>query len=232
MLIQKSLQVGQNQATPQSTMNQIFEALFSSAQAAPYANDLSNRQVFTVLAAVANNNDPDGLRRIRCTDPVNPNLETHWLRRATHAPGLDAQLPQIGETVRVTFIEGDPSSGFYDSAVNLVNPPLDKADPVSDTYEALRGDRTTTIAKSDLTDCTDSSTLKVGKTIRLENFAGAFIELSEDGSVTISNGTVKLELNGSAMAISGATSLSVNGKEILSLGSVDSDGDVSVSRGW
>ena len=179
-------------------MNQIFELLFSAAKAAPHAIDRSNRQDMAILGAVSNNDDPDGLRRIKITDPASPGLESHWLRRIAPAPGYDLPMPEIGQTVRVLFVEGDPSQGWYSSCINLTNPPLIKKDPIRDAAFSYPGERVTTIAQSDL--------LKVSKNIKLENGVGAFIEMTAEGNViigdafgkkiTMANGLLTIDLNG------------------------------------
>lgn len=124
-------------------MSSILEILRQADQVAKPALDLVGRSLSVELGIVTDNNDPEGLRRIKVTlASKGAQTNTDWLYRVLFSPVVDPPLPQINQTVIVAFLEGDNHQGIYlGNTVNQVNPALDKGSVQDDYYDAIPGDR-------------------------------------------------------------------------------------------
>lgn len=220
-------------------MQEIFELLRQGRQANQQSLDLVGRSPFFQLGIVSNNMDPLGKRRVKCTlQSKGGQCETDWLFRLTHDPQNDPPLPKVGQTVAVMFIDGDPHSGvFFGLITNQLNPEKDQENPILDDTRQVEGDRQTRIDQND--------TLLVGKKFRLQNDAGAYLELSELGAVVLGDafghtwtlggtgGTQWIwNLNGASVEVINAGGFGINGKQVIVVGSTDSDGDTNNTRGY
>lgn len=178
------------------------------------ANDLIGRNLAPYLAVVANIDDPLEMRRIKVISPVNPNLETDWIRRLDITNQLDAPLPKIGQTVIVFSIDGVLTNGWYLTVINATNKPLDKEDAAKDFQLESEG-RYKVVAEN---------------TIELLSNSGATIKIEPSGQIEISTSeTIKLLANSIELETNSAT---INGSAIATVGAIDSRGDVLVSKGW
>lgn len=184
----------------------LFDDLFQATKAAPLALDLEGRSYAPYLAIVTNNADPQGDRRIKVTQPGAPTLETDWIRRLQPSPYIDPPLPPVGSTVLVLSIDGDTTNGWYLQCVNQTNPPLAKADPISDHHQRVPGDQS----------------INVGSTFTLTVDGGASITVGPGNVVTVSASEILVD----------TTSFMIKGKQIATVGAVDSQGHALVSKGW
>lgn len=106
----------------------------------------------------------------------------------------------------------------------------------------------------------ENLTVDVGKTITIQNDAGAFIKLTELGAVIISDafgnrlvlggssateagatsdfmwdtvsGNCNWNLGGNAIQLTNASGVAISGKQVATLGAVSTDGSVLVNKGW
>jgi hypothetical protein len=65
----------------------------------------------------------------------------------------------------------------------------------------------------------------------LQNAINPVVNKGNDLVITLGALTMTISPDGS-LAIAGATSVTINDKEVLTVGSVDDDGDISQSKGW
>ncbi|MEA5603716.1 phage baseplate assembly protein V [Nostoc sp. UHCC 0252] len=154
-------------------MNPIFEILNQSRLANQIALDNVGRMPYPSLAVVTQNKDDQNKRRIKVAFPSSPNLESDWIRRLDIAPGVDANLPPIGSTVIVFFVDGLESNGYYLPIINDTNPPKDKQDIANDYYSTIPGNRTVEVGGDD--------SLKVESSMNIE--AGGDINTTTPDSV-------------------------------------------------
>ena len=232
-------------------MENIFSILAASRQANSQAMDSAGRQLAPIRAIVSSNDDPEGDRRVRVTDPACPELETNWLRRMVSCPGLDAPLPPIGSSVVVHFVDGDPTDGVYTPIMNDTNPPLGKDDPIRDHYESVPGDRVSSTGKARRETVEETYTIKVGVSFRLENAIGAYIELAASGQVIISdsfghkltlgagglNNLLEWDMAGANVQFKNCGDMQISQtssgfKTIATVTAPDSHGDTLTGAGW
>lgn len=232
-------------------MSKIFEILAKSQQASQYAIDQKGRNPYPTLAVVTNVEDPENLRRVKVSDPSSPGLDTDWLIRLNLIPDYDPVLPNIGDTVLVFWVDGDPSNGLYMSIQNATNPPLDKVDPVNDQSQNVQGNSNNNVGKDRKDTVNKVYTIEVGESFRLQNSAGAYIELATSGVVIISdafghkmtfgagsgNNAIEWDMGSSTLKIKNCSDLQVSQtasgyKSVATVGAVDSRGDTIVNRGW
>lgn len=157
-------------------MSNVLELLYKASQSQHVASDLMGRVLGLQYAVVANNSDPEGLHRVQVLEPAKGARSTSdWLYRLSPMSGIHLVLPQVGSTVLVGYIDGDPHNGCYlGSLVNQLNPP------------SHQGDRVHLMLGSSVVEVT-SNTIKL-------SIGSTTLELS-DGSLSI-NGLTNGTING------------------------------------
>jgi hypothetical protein len=242
-------------------LSRILGALHQATEASKDAMDSRQRAMVPYLAIVTNNVDPQGLRRVKVTTPQAPGIETPWLRRVLTAPHQDPPLPDIGQTVLVLSIDGDPMNGWFMTANNLANPPQGKGNPVADFWDIVKGDRHLTtqgnltekvgqnrdlLTNESVTDrAEDNHLIEVGKVLTVRNDAGASLVFTESGHVvlcdafdhciTLSGGIgngITWDLNGDSLDFVNAGDVTIDGKSVIVVGSKDTDNDTNNDRGY
>ena len=242
-------------------MDAIFELLRQSRRSSQLANDLEGRSPFSVLGIVTNNVDPENKRRIRVTlQAKGGQTETDWLWRILASPSDDPPVPKVGQTVEICFIDGDPHQGCYKGTLtNAPNPEQTTPDPLLDDARVIEGIRKETVQKDDQQRIDQNQTVSVGKKLRLQNDAGAFLELTETGAIVLQDkwgnklvlggqsgglnqpsdfiwntitGNCKWNLGGNALEIQNASDVTIAGKSVIVVGSKDSDNDTNNQRGY
>lgn len=247
--------------------------------------DFRSRRFFPTLAIVLKNNDPEQRRFIKIADPIfEGKIESNWIRPIRVTQNSDPPLPEIGQSVIVFYINGDPELGYYLPVILDSNPSRVKKDSVKDESQEIPGNRDITVnekdsltvkANQELTidgdqqltiggDRTESVAndynlgvtknteirseqslrIEAGQSITLMTDSGAFISLSASGIATIQDAfgrsitlggsglAGKWNLNNLPLRIENATSFTINNKEILTVGSVDNEGQTNVTKGW
>jgi hypothetical protein len=221
-------------------MESIFAALNSAISSTQQTVELNGRELFTRRAIVTNNNDPEGQRRIKVAlASKGGQLESNWIQRVQFSPSFDDPLPKRGQTVLVMAVDGNPHDMAYLGVItNDPNPSLDKSNAVDDQSQEIEGESKVTIGSDYTVNC--------GKSIRLQNTAGAYLELNESGFVILGDAFGHVwtlgggaggsgwnwDANGASINIENATDFQVNGKSITTIGAFDSRGDNLVNRGW
>jgi hypothetical protein len=229
----------------------LFKVWHESQRGNQLAKDLEGRSPFPSIGVVTQNDDPEQRRRVKVSFPKNMGMDSPWLDRKTTSPSDDPPVPKIGQTVEVSFIDGDPHRGVYSGVLtNAKNVAQDTPSPLLDDARCIEGNRSERID--------ENSTLKVGKKLRLENDAGAYLELHESGALKLGDAfgnqiilgghsaslgpltdcvintieSVSWNLNGKSIEFSNPGNVSISGKSIVVVGSTDSDGDTNNSRGY
>lgn len=182
-----------------------------------------------------------------------------WAMRVLPCPYWDPPLPSPGMDLAINCFGGDPHDGHYSGVmVNRVNPPFAKADPVADDWRwvpgvqtlQIGGDRLTEIGgdenrkvEGDRDDRTEKDhTIRVGKRLKLQNDAGAYIELTQAGHIvicdafdrciTLGGSGINWDLNGSTLNFVNAGDVRIAGLSVIVVGSRDSDNDINNQRGY
>jgi len=208
--------------------SEFFEIINTVKRILPFLLSIHGKQLFPLLAIVADNNDPQGLRRIRVYDPLTggANHLSEWIfpLRLTHS--TDTMVPNEGMTVVLNYINGDPRMPQYSMYHNNQNPSKGKENPINDHWESIignhteemggnkakivEGNETTTIKKSK-TDRVDSNlSLSVGQQITINTDSGS-ITVSGNGQVTLAS-TSTVKISAPSIELSGKST--IDGKEI------------------
>lgn len=108
-------------------MNELFKAIYNGQQAHSQTQDLVGKVYGVQLAIVADTSDPLNLGRLRAMlAPKGGNSLTDWLTRVMPWYGLSAPYLNLGDTILVAFVDGDPHKGYYLGVLqNIVNPAYD-----------------------------------------------------------------------------------------------------------
>lgn len=184
----------------------------------------------TVLVGAANG-DPHDLHLIRtlCND--------------TNPPDPTQRSPRDDMTIE---IPGDERRTVAGNQVNQTGG--DRADEVTGEYSLTAKGQSLTIdaltGGMELTALVGDVVVRGMRSVRLEDGSGSFILLAA-GTVTIGNaagqtwqlgvgtgGGCSWNLNGGKAALTNCTGFTINGKEVIVVGSTDSDNDVNNTRGY
>jgi hypothetical protein len=253
----------------------LFAALQRLEKLAPLLETLEGRIIGPQPAEVTNTDDPENRRRIKVRLAKNPALETDWLDRQIASPHDDPPVPKVGQTVAVNFYDGDPHRGYYAGTIlNPRNNPQATDNPLIDSARVIEGDRAENVGGNDTqiisgdakrsvggdedVSIGNNQTVHTAKKMRLENDAGAFVELHQSGAVRIGGiaggtlvlggltaglgypsdmvitaaGTMVIDLAGHNLQVVNAAGASIGGNQIATVGAPDSRGDNLTGRGW
>jgi uncharacterized protein involved in type VI secretion and phage assembly len=174
-----------------------------------------------VLGIVTNNNDPEGLGRVRVSYPaLGPDVEGAWARVATPSAGKQRgllMLPVVGEEVLVGF-EGDNTTRPYvlGSLFNGKDTPGDALLREKKGSFALRSDEEVYIESQ------KDFTQKSGGKLTVE-IAGDVEEAFKQGWTNETTGNVSLkagqsfEVRGQSVTLKGSTQVTIEGGSTLTL---------------
>jgi phage protein D/phage baseplate assembly protein gpV len=170
-----------------------------------------------VLGLVTNNDDPDGLGRVRVKYPaLGDDVEGTWARIASvsagNARGL-MMLPVVGEEVLVAFEHGDTTRPYVlGSLFNGVDVPGDDLAQGHDGSFALLSDhKIVATSKEDMKiksnggltiDVTNDATLTGNASVSIKANSDLSIEGSQ--SVTIKCGASQIQISSSGVTVSGS----------------------------
>ena len=189
----------------------LFKSLLKAEQAEALTADLSGRSFGCIVAVVADVADPANLGRIKVLMASSGAKSlSDWLVRLTPSKLISVPLVNVGDTVVVSFINGDPKNGVYLGVINnLPQPPAkDLATTVSVNGSSI------------LVQTFEDTTVAVGNNI---------IKVDKD-SITLTADQATLRLTSSTFVLSGVSTATINGKPIMVIGGKDSRGDtMSVS---
>lgn len=251
----------------------IFKYLIAGAKASQLAIDLEGRQMTPTFGVSSNNDDPSQLRRIKTSTESKALLtENDFAVREMPCPYWDAPMPVPGQAIATNYLNGNPHDAYYSGVlVNAKNPPFPKNDPVNDDWRFIpgtkilqingdklnetKGTEANSIGKSLEVSVGESEQRRIeqdlvincGKSITLQNDAGASITLLETGAVVLSDawgkklilsggnggsGAIQWDLNGNSLNIINAQDVTIANKSIATINARDTRGDRIVERGW
>lgn len=121
----------------------ILQTLADAQKASAYALEAKDRLYALMFATVTDNNDPNNLRRIKVSLESKGGLvSTDWVMAMRLIPNLDPPLPQVGTSVIVAAIDGDPHDLVWlGPVINATNPQDDRqSDPINDSSQMIPGD--------------------------------------------------------------------------------------------
>lgn len=172
-----------------------------------------------VPAIVTNNEDPDGLGRVRLKFPwLNDDAESHWARIATPMAGADRgffMLPEMGDEVLVGFEHADPRRPVVLGALwnGKDGPPGENSNGENNLrFIKSRSGHTILLDDTDggeqivITDKDEKNFIRI-------NVAEGNLEITADADITISapNGTLKLECKDLELTASSSAKLTSGG---------------------
>jgi uncharacterized protein involved in type VI secretion and phage assembly len=185
----------------------LFELLADSEERESFAKRISG----VVVGVVTNNQDPEGLGRVKVTFPwLSDNEESFWARVAAPMAGNDRGLyflPEVQDEVLVAFEHGDPGFPYVLGALwnGKDKPPANNGDGKNDirtiksrSGHVIRLDDSSDAGKVEIIDSS-------GKNKIIIDTANNKIEITSSTDITLSatGGTIKLnaqkiEINSSA----------------------------------
>lgn len=114
-------------------MDNIFSALFDAHNISTELADLRGRQYGLQLGIVLDNEDPSNYGRVKATvASLGAKFVTDWLLRLVPLPSASNPVPNIGDTIVIGYLDGDPHQGVYLGVVqNALNPVLAGADSLA-----------------------------------------------------------------------------------------------------
>lgn len=185
----------------------LFELLADSEERESYAKRISG----VVVGVVTNNQDPDGLGRVKVTFPwLSDNEESFWARVAAPMAGNDRGLyflPEVQDEVLVAFEHGDPGFPYVLGALwnGKDKPPANNGDGKND----IRTIKSRSGHVIQLDDSSDAGKIEIidssGKNKIIIDTANNKIEITSSTDIILSatGGTIKLnaqkiEINSSA----------------------------------
>lgn len=121
----------------------ILQTLADAQKASAYALEARDRQYALMFGVVTDNQDPNNLRRIKVSLEGKGGLvSTDWVMAMRLIPNLDPPLPQVGTSVIVAAIDGDPHDLIWlGPVINQTNPQDDRqSDPINDNSQTIPGD--------------------------------------------------------------------------------------------
>ena len=143
----------------------LFKALAQGSQASQVTSELASRAYGLQLAVVVSTDDPMSQGRVQVALPDKGGRYTSdWLWRLTGWSGSSPQVPNLGDTVVVGFLNGDKHQGVYLGVLqNLVNPATS-----NDTWTFSIGSTTLTIDSDGVTIDSPKVTLTSQTSVSIE----------------------------------------------------------------
>ena len=176
-----------------------------------------------VIAVVTNNNDPEGIGRVRVKYPsLSDSDESEWARVLSHHLGTGPRgiymLPQVNDEVVVAFENGDPRRPLViGSLFNGKDKPTDEMLPDQNGgYAVLSDDRAYLRAKKDITFKSTEGAMQIEVKGEHQTKAQGDIKAESQGAVQMKSGQAYTLEAGQSMTIKGV-SITVEAQSTLTL---------------
>ncbi len=191
----------------------MFTAIPVDATVSPMTDPLSVPNCPTQSAVVIDNNDPDGLGRIKVRFPWMSQGETPWIRMIVPYAGSDKGVyfvPEIGEEVMVYFENNNAEKPLAaGSMYNGSNTP----DSFADSNNDIKGIRTRSGHTIEFNDKDGS------ETITIKDKDGNIIEMDTANKQITITAPEKLNLNAKEITITGDSKVNISSKQMTLNGS-------------
>ncbi|MCG8699156.1 MAG: type VI secretion system tip protein VgrG [Bacteroidales bacterium] len=118
-----------------------FTAIPADATVTPMTNTTLVPRANTACAKVIDNNDPDGMGRIKVRFPYMPQDETPWLRITTPYAGADKGIffiPEVDEEVMIAFENGNAEKPYVIGSLYTGNSKPDSFVNDKNDFKAIR----------------------------------------------------------------------------------------------
>jgi phage baseplate assembly protein V len=148
------------------------------------------------LGVVSRVDDPEGLGRVRATLPAYGGVETEWMQVLSAGAGAGrglVMLPDVGDQVLLILVDGDPARGVVMGGLFGEHAPTDPG--VESGAVRRYSVRTAEGHKLVLDDA--------GRTLRLEDGTGSYLELKPSGMRLHSKVPLEIEAPGQPVVIRG-----------------------------
>jgi uncharacterized protein involved in type VI secretion and phage assembly len=168
----------------------------SELSSAPPPRRARTRASATTLGRVSRVDDPEGLGRVRATLPAYGGVETDWMQVLSAGAGAGrglVMLPDVGALVLLVLVEGDPSQGLVMGGLFGEHAPTD---PGVDAGAVRRYSMRTAEGHKLVLD-------DVGRTLRLEDATGSYLELTPTGFRLHAKVPLNIEAPGQPVVIRG-----------------------------
>lgn len=217
-------------------MSDFINDFLQIKDSAKFAESLRGRAIGSKLGIVSVNEDPQHMRRIKVVFADKPGLDSYWIMRSANSHNLDYPVPKIGQTVRVEFIDGDITKGFYSVLENGVNKPHQTKNELIDYSQIVEGDFHLNVVeeinRGAGKDINDKSLANVNteadKAITSE--AGTTIDLKAGQKITIKAGaTTLLTVNANGTITLACALINIESAAINFIGTGGVNGSVDIN---
>jgi uncharacterized protein involved in type VI secretion and phage assembly len=186
----------------------------------PFANALSEKRpearlYGVTVGVVTNNQDPDGLGRVKVKFPwLSDDVESHWARVVTPMAGNDRGLfflPEVDDEVLVAFEHGSPEFPYVLGALwNGKDKAPESNDDGENNMRTIKS-RSGHVVRLDDTDGSEKIEIVDGSGANsvVISTADNTITITADADVTIKSGNGKLILSGNGIEIKSQTGVKV-----------------------
>ncbi len=168
----------------------------SELSSAPPPRRARTRTSAATLGIVSRVDDPEGLGRVRATLPAYGGVETEWMQVLSAGAGGGrglVMLPDVGDQVLLILVDGDPARGVVMGGLFGEHAPTDPG--VEGGAVRRYSVRTAEGHKLVLDDA--------GRTLRLEDGTGSYLELTASGMRLHSKVPLEIEAPGQPVVIRG-----------------------------
>jgi uncharacterized protein involved in type VI secretion and phage assembly len=178
----------------------------------PFANTLSEKRpearlYGVTVGVVTNNQDPDGLGRVKVKLPwLSDDVESHWARVVTPMAGNDRGLfflPEVDDEVLVAFEHGSPEFPYVLGALwNGKDKAPESNDDGENNMRTIKS-RSGHVVRLDDTDGSEKIEIADGSGANsvVISTADNTITITADADITIESGSGKLILSGNGIEI-------------------------------
>jgi uncharacterized protein involved in type VI secretion and phage assembly len=178
----------------------------------PFANALSEKRpearlYGVTVGVVTNNQDPDGLGRVKVKFPwLSDDVESHWARVVTPMAGNDRGLfflPEVDDEVLVAFEHGSPEFPYVLGALwNGKDKAPESNDDGENNMRTIKS-RSGHVVRLDDTDGSEKIEIVDGSGANsiVISTADNTITITADADITIESGSGKLILSGNGIEI-------------------------------
>lgn len=121
-------------------MEELFEIINTLKRLLPTLIPLKGKQLVPIKAIVYDNQDPENRRRIRVYDPLVGSLyPSEFIEPLRTTRSHDPMVPLPGQTVILTYLNGNPDEPLYTLYHNDPNPSRPKEDAINDSWSDVDG---------------------------------------------------------------------------------------------
>ena len=199
---------------------------------APQAPDANGRMFGVVVGIVSNNQDPDGLGRVRVYFPwLADNAESSWARVASPMAGEGRGvyfLPDVGDEVLIAFQHGRPKAPVIIGALwnGKAKPPANNEDGKnavrviqSRSGHLVRFDDTDGAEKIEIIDKSGNNKFVIDTKSNTVTIAadGDLVIQSTNGKVALSGKTIEVKSTGGEIAVTSQVALTVKAEANLTI---------------